>query len=816
MCKQRKCCFYKHLVGFVLLLSFLSSIMFVYASDTTAVYTPVLQSDFEQCVENNYFSGVVSGGNWSGILPESKVKAVSGTAALSGTRSLQIQQCDIQWNDFKAEDYGFRIGFKLRLEEDFNQNIQFILSTQDTLTELSSEAGILLEIYNNERNETVLYGSDRMTPLAELNKNKTYTVELFIERGSETVQIALNGTNLNKAYSFISKVYFIDGLRICSTIIKDGELGGLWCLDDVAVETRPRTFAQPFSGQTPGNIPEVSVPEPSVDALHVYVNGVRIGVTKMYASSQTVYISAEQFLKSINVPYVYDSEHGVLTVENDRVSAIVSVPDTKLTVNGSIVELTYPVRMIDQVVMVPPQFINEVFNAKVWWDYDAGLLVITTGAYKNNDKLMRLGSKLYMNGEPYYAVGAHLDGMFQTVMTRYLTPGYDTEASWTNEAERELSKLKEQGVKAIRFSCSTDLLPDLLYDDVSMGKYLEAMDALLNVCDRYEIQVVLCLDLISSCFIAKENAPRYGWIAGDEGIVDLVANPLSKSRGIILPFLGKFVSRYKNRHTILMYEIANTANLRADTGVYMNEATYSLGQLASFYKDCVTTIRNSDPNCIISSGDGIPLKYQLSLYHATMQGRVAGQNEFTKKDTTEQQLEALWLLHEHFDVISLQFDDTRLSQMDTFYFSGTHENTLNELPFYVHVAYRFGKPLYSGLSYGLEGNAQTDGIDRNLYQTILSGMPLSFWQELSPVEMTQGTQLLYEKYAVNAVSGENTNVVWMNSIVDVFNPEDVLGADALDDGDRFLDRFLLFVTVSVVLIVFSAIIVSTFKNKKVV
>ena len=815
MCKQTKYCFYKHLVGLVWILSFLTSLFGVYASETSVIYTPVLQSDFEQCAENSYFSDAISGGNWSDISPESKIKAVSGDAALSGDRSLQIQQCDLQWENFKADDYGFRIGFTLRLEENFNQNIQLILSTQDTLTELSSEAGILLEIYNNERDETILYGSDRMTSLVQLNKNETYTIELYIKRGSESVQIAINGTNLNKTYAFISKVYFVDGLRVSSTVSAGVTDGGIWCLDDVSVETRSRTFAQAFSGQAPGAPVEVNVPEAAADGLQVYVNGIRIGITKMYASSQTVYISAEQFLKSINVPYVYDKEQGVLSVENDRVTAHVSVPDTKITVNGSVVVLSYPVRLIDQVVMIPPQFINEVFNAKVWWDYDAGLLVITTGAYKNNDQLMRLGNKLYMNGEPYYAVGAYFPGLFQTVMTRYLTQGSE-EASWTKDAEQELSKLQEQGVRAVRFSCSTELLPNLLYDDVSMGKYLEAMDALLDACDRYDIQVALCFDLISPCFIAKENAPRYGWLTGEEQVVDLVANPLSESRKIVLPFLEKFVSRYKDRNTILLYEISDAANLDADTGVYRKEATYSLGQLASFYKECVTTIRNSDPDCIISSGDAVPLKYQWSLYSATMQGTVAGQNSFQTKDATKQQLEALWLLHEHFDVVSLQFDEALLSQINTFYFSEVNENALKDMSFYIHAAYRFGKPFYSGLTYGVEGIAQTDGLDRNLHQIILSGMSLSFWQDLSPAEMKQGTELLYEKYAVNAVSAENTNVIWMNSTVDIFNPADVLAADALHDGDQLLDRVLLFATVSVVLIVFTAVIVFTFKNKKVV
>ncbi|MBR5500736.1 MAG: cellulase family glycosylhydrolase [Clostridia bacterium] len=808
----------KCIVGLILCLSLSSSFLFVYGTGSSELYKPVFEADFDKCVETGYFSGSVAGGNWSYVAPSSKIQAVSGASSIDGTRALQIQQCDIHWTGFKVEEYAYRIGFTVCLDAQFNQNIQFVLSTQDTLTELSSEAGILLEIYNNEHGETILQGSDRMTPLSKLNKGEIYHIELFIERGSADVRIALNGTQLDKSYSYISKVYFIDGIRVRSVIPEGVQDGGSWCIDNISVATRERSFAQPLSGQTPGNPVEVDVPDAPEDAMLVYVNGIRIGVTKTYSSSQTVYISAEQFLKSINVSYVYDKEEDVLIVENDRVSARVSVPDTVVSVNGSTIDLVYPVRLIDQDVMIPPQFINEVFNAKVWWDYDSNLLVITTGAYKNNNQLMRLGTKLYMNGEPYYAVGAYVPEFFQTVMARYLMPGNVSETSWTSEAEVVLNELKSQGVKAIRFSCSTDLLPDLLYDDVSMGKYLEAMDALLNVCDRYGIQVVICFDLISPCFLAKENAPRYGWLYGDEHLIDLVGNAASKSRNAVSPFLEKFVTRYKNRNTILMYELADAGNLRADTGSFMGGPTYSLGQWAAFYQDCVNTIRRSDPDCILSSGDAVPLTYQWSLYQATMQGNVAGTHTIEAGDALDRQFEVLWLLHRCFDVVSVQMNEEFYTQMNDFYYSnGVVDNT--ELLWYIRAANRFDKPIYSGLSVGMNdvnlgGNGQDDAIDGNLSRVVLSGMSISFWQDLTPAEMTQGTLLLKERYANNAAIAENTNVLWMNGNVDVFDPEQVISADALDDEHQTLDRFLLFVVVSACLIVFSSVIVFAFKNNK--
>lgn len=810
----------KRLVILALLFSFIASFVCVYAVDETVSYTPVFGTDFEQCVENPYYSNYVSGGDWAYVAPASQIRAVGESVAIQGQRSLQIRQCDLRWQGFKAEDYQFRIGFTLRVEGDFNQKVQFILSTQDALTELSQEVGILLELSNNASGNTVLQGSD-MTTLAELEWHETYHIELFIERGSDIVQIALNGKRLGATYRYISEIYFIDGLRVLSTTSDSERDAGSWILDDISVATQARTFSQPYSGQEPGDPVEITLPETMSDVLRVFVNGVQIGISKTYASSQTVYISAEQFFKSINVPYEFDKEQKILTLKNDRVSVRVSVPDTKVEINGSIIELAYPVRMIDQVIMIPPQFINEVFNAKVWWDPSANLLVITTGAYKNNGKLLKLGSELYMNGEPYYSMGAYIPDLFQNVMKRYLNPAYITETSWTEEAATELRSLQAQGVNAVRFSCSTELLPDLLYDDVSMGKYLEAMDALLSVCDQCNIQAVLCLDLLSPCFLAKENAPRYGWLHGDESVVDLVSNSSSKSRSIVVRFLEKITTRYKENNTILFYELSDGGNLSADIGVFLQNATFSIGQLASFYQDCTAVIRRSDPDCLISSGDAAPLLYQWYLYTSTMRGDVAGESSVTKMDDEETRMKVLWLLNASFDIVSMQSETAYTTSMDDFYVQQDLAWTETELLWYLRAANRFDKPLYSGLSYGspdvdIENTLQDNSMDGNMYKTVLAGISLSFWNDVTAKEMAQGTQLLNATYANNIVLTENTNLVWLNSIVDVFDPNGVISGDDLDAGNSLLDRFLQFAVVSAVLIAFSAVIVLTFKNKRVV
>jgi hypothetical protein len=201
-----------------------------------------------------------------------------------------------------------------------------------------------------------------------------------------------------------------------------------------------------------------------------------------------------------------------------------------------------------------------------------------------------------------------------------------------------------------------------------------------------------------------------------------------------------------------------------------------------------------------------------------MQGNVAGTHTIKAGDALDRQLEVLWLLHRCFDVVSVQMNEDFYAQMNDFYYSnGVVDNT--ELLWYIRAANRFDKPIYSGLSVGMNdvnlgGNGQDDAIDGNLSRVVLSGMSISFWQDLTPAEMTQGTLLLKERYANNAAIAENTNVLWMNGNVDVFDPEHIISAEALDDGYQTLDRFLLFVVVSACLIVFSSVIVFAFKNNK--
>ncbi len=802
---------YVRLLTFVLLVIFMSSCCVCFAAGSTAnPYVSAFNCDFESCVPGNSYTNRVPGSNISSLDTDSRVMVVGKEATIGDSNSLRVNRCDLRWTDFHIENFFFKISFKIKLDKGFNQDIALKLSTQDSLTELDSDAGILLSIHTSS-GDIVLQGSD-MTTLMSLRTDTVYSIELLVERGSDTVLVKVNGKELTKRYSFVSKLYFIDGISFFSESDKNQD--GSWILDDVDIAAKGRTYAQKYSVQSPGEPVQVQVPETVVDKeFKVYVNDKQIGIYDFYVSSQVVYISAKQFLDSVRVSYSYDEKQQLLTVENERVKASVSVPGNVVTINGTDVTMMNPVRTIDGVVMIPPNFINEVFNAKVWWDSAQNLLVVTTGTYKNDGILRKISSKLYMNGEPYYAIGYSTMDVFHNVLERYLAPDNTTVESWTQEANALLADLHAQGVRTIRISCDQNLLTDLIYDDVSTGKYFEAMDALFDLCDQYGIQVVACLQLISENFVAKEYVPRYGWISTNESLMDLVTDDQCASRNVLRLFVERFVNRYKNRNTILMYEISDNANFYADTGHYHQAPTYSIAQLASFYRYCVDLIRTYDSVRLIGSGDGLLLPYQWSLYKQIM---AAGGDASTLNgmsfalDSKRDFLMAFKLLNECLDIVSIQNPDALFQELNKFYLNKDDVNTTYGYSNYLFFAEMMEKPLYN--SKGREDVLSEFSI-RN---AVLSGVQLSFWNNLSDEDVAQNYQLLLESNMINYCDTENTNRVWEDSNVDIFDPNAVISIDESSVSSGDWNRVIRFAVIFGIMALSSCLIIFAFRNKKVV
>ena len=576
-------------------------------------------------------------------------------------------------------------------------------------------------------------------------------------------------------------------------------------IDDLFISTKGREYPQTYSIQAPGKLPELEVNSdlPS-KRVRVYVNAKEIDMSKAYVTDNTVYISAEQFLKGISMDYSYDKNERMLRISDNKVSVAARVPGNDITVNGQTVTLAYPVRTIDDVIMISPNFINEVFNAKVWWDREARMLVVTSGSQKSDDILRLVGDRLYMNGEPYYEISFNKYDLFTQLWAAYSNdPNYPSAEYRDAAAEAALKQLHDNGFKSVRVFCCADV-PDLMYDAVVKGKYYETMDKMFDLCDKYDIKVVVCLGLISDNFVVKQKVDGYGLVNKSESRLDLVAYAESESRTVLAQYIKEFVDRYRSRKTVLMYEITNEGNLDADVGNTTRNVTFSLGQLADFYKFCADTIRSVDAQRVVTGGDSVLRNAQYNLFAGTMAGRST--DDWTT-DTPEERLYALTLLNYGIDVISAHTYKLGSSDSGIFYESNGKRDYYG-FEWLMEEAAKLGKPLYNGESQVLisaAGNDYAKDASEYLDALIEAGVQITHWWtfrsdkagsddgsgwsndsgEIFEV-IKEANRKLNAKYVVNGVGAENTFSAGWKEEDEIIDPEKIIsGVQASKETSSF-------------------------------
>lgn len=565
-------------------------------------------------------------------------------------------------------------------------------------------------------------------------------------------------------------------------------------VDDIFIGTKGRDYPQKYSIQAPGKMPDIDYSEEvPLKKVRVFVNTKEIDMSKAYITENTVYISAEQFLKGLSIDYYYDKNEHMLTIMTNKVRVTAHVPGNEISLNGENVALKYPVRTIDDVIMISPNFINEVFNVKVWWDRDAQLLVITSGSQKNDGILRIVGDKFFMNGEPYYEISFNKFDLFYQLWAIYSDDGaYPSDSFREEAAEKALKQLHDAGFRSIRVFCTADV-PDLMYNLKTKLNYYETMDKMFDLCDKYDIKIVACMGLISDNFVVKQNIEGYGLVNKKETKLDLVAYADSESRTLLAQYIKEFVDRYKSRKTILMYEIVNEGNLEADIGNTISKVCYSLGQLADFYKFCADTIKAADGQRVVTTGDAALRIAQYHLFDGTMAGK--SEDDWTT-DTVSDRLYALSLLNFGTEVISTHTYGLGRVDSQLFYMEQDGTVTYYDYDFLMKEASKLGKPLYVGESQVLTGPAGSNyAKDAKAYlnKLINAGVQLTHWWtfrsdrqgfnddfswrndegEIFDV-MKEANAGLKEKYVVNGVNEENTFLAGWEEDVEIIDTDKIV------------------------------------------
>ena len=178
-----------------------------------------------------------------------------------------------------------------------------------------------------------------------------------------------------------------------------------------------------------------------------------------------------------------------------------------------------------------------------------------------------------------------------------------------------------------------------------------ALDEMFDDLDRAHLQIVPNLGWNLAQFPAIER----------ETVGDLVRNPNSRSRNLLTRFITEFVTRYKNRRTILFYELTNEMNLFADIDVHQHRcgtvqenscvwSNFTTSDMNQFARDLVTLIKSIDPTRPISSGYSIP---RPRSWHLMQHPQFAPGPPARNLDTVEQFEDYLRLIHQPFDIVSI-------------------------------------------------------------------------------------------------------------------------------------------------------------------
>ena len=695
--------------------------------------------------------------------------------------AVRINTCDMRWWSLYYYDDYMHFEYSLSFDENYEDTVLYFNiqnHTASTTTE-SHNGGVVTMVLSDGGTP---YLTDRNgSRLMDFAKDGTvYRIRVSMTYGSDQYAVYCNDTLLSDTCRFVSPVYGIFGLRYHGASTSSSSY---LTLDDLYFSTEGQTYPQKYSYQEPGEIPAMHIPEvPAENGITFWHNGVEYGCPVDIALTDgTVYLPIDWITEVLG-----NADLSAEIVSSDSAGTVLN------TEHGS-VSMNHPFYEENGQLMVSAQYIAELYEARVWLDETHEMLIVTTGSHRDDNILRKYGHVLVQNGEPFYEISFNKfdlnwqiaeDPSISSSMT--VSPDFASPQDCRDAAEESLRQLSENGFRTIRVFCR----------NIHMGKsqqeldaFFAAADTMYDLCDTYGIQVVACMDLLSTEFLPGAYVDEIGWINSRESFYDLLTDPESESRTHLYDFIDAYVSRYKDRDTILMWEIVNEGNLGADIGYQVQSIAYSLGQLGTFYCDVADRIRLNDPERLVSSGDSVLRGAQWNLYEGTMSGL---QSPDWTTDTWEERLKALMVLNEGVDVLSVHGYSVGNNEM---YIDENNRLRYTTWELLLAEAERLGLALYNGETGGMIGdngvhanlpNTGTESADArvNYLDTIVdAGVQLTHWWTFHSNRATFGydvdtfsvrtdddtaptfaaikeaNEKLQAKYKVNPLAAENTTVL---------------------------------------------------------
>lgn len=351
--------------------------------------------------------------------------------------------------------------------------------------------------------------------------------------------------------------------------------------------------------------------------------------------------------------------------------------------------------------------------------------------------------RFMLDGQPFAEISFNkFDLLWQLYDQRAAGKALDDANPMVQAQDKALRELHEMGFKTIRFFA----LPwgpggaESYADPKKRELLYEALDKALELCDKHQIRVVW--SLASGGFTDTKLVPGKGWVHGEEQARELLSNPESRGRQLLYRYIDETVARYRNRKTVLMWEIGNEITLMADIGskdrIFNNERMPMLKDVAGFFQDVTKRIKAADPLRLVSSGGSHMRESQWNLYR----------NRSWSKDTLEEQFKCFEMLYATTGVDVMDVHSYMNNKPGYVISDGAGGEALLGNKEWMQIAQRLGKPLMIG-ELGLHATAKGDAkiwkeapdyfesytdtaaarpwVEKALNSVVEAGVPLAYW-----------------------------------------------------------------------------------------
>ncbi len=699
--------------------------------------------DFEGTTLSDTFSDNTAGFGMSyagGV----RAQAVSGDAAIEG-RSVRLSNADLRWWNVGYTGLSFGFSVDILCDDGF-KDTSLDWCAQNHIASTSTESfngGRVITVKADESGEPAVYNHEG-EKLVTITRGHPTTLTAVFVYGEPGYRLYMDGKRLSEGNRFAedSAFFSVQGLNMS---VQSRTETSYITVDNIRAYVEGKKYPQPNSYQTPGELPTITLPDAlNTDGVMIYANDTYLTMVPSPATEDAApLLPLSETLAGFGASAT-TLPSGNVRIETATATYILTADGDALLWNDETVTLHTPAAVVDGVVYAPAQVFAEVTGAKVWYSEALGMVVLSTGDFCTDNVLRSIGGSFWMNGEPYYEISFNKwDLSVQIASDASFNGGEYTNRSWCTPettlagAERALKELSENGFRTIRIFAS----------NVNPGRGQEAIDRLFahtdlmyDLCDQYGIRVIPCLGLMDQEFLDGRHVEGIGWVPSTETHCDLITDPESKSRAWVYAFIDLYINRYKDRDTILMWEIQNEGNLGADVASGV-DATYSIGQLGDYYADMAARIKANDPTRMVTGGDSLLRSAQWHLYAGVMAG-MEGHDWSIDKDF--ERLYALWTINHGVDTVSVHGYGVGYENDSghAYYLASKANRYLQKIvdwKLLMSEARRMGMPLYNGECGGMiddngkeisADNASPEAAEarvRYLNALVDAGVQLTHW-----------------------------------------------------------------------------------------